>query len=66
MSLAEIKSAIEQLSFDERAQLAAWLHGWKDDQWDEQTKRDIASGNLDNVLREVEDDIKTGRLKDMP
>jgi hypothetical protein len=66
VSLAEIKSAIEQLSFEERAQLAAWLHGWKDDEWDEQMKRDIAAGNLDNVLREVEDDIKAGRLKDMP
>jgi hypothetical protein len=44
MSLAEIKTAIEQLSFEERAQLAAWMHGsprrvrpvadWNDDEWD--------------------------------
>jgi hypothetical protein len=27
MSLAEIKTAIEQLSFEERAELAAWMHG---------------------------------------
>jgi hypothetical protein len=66
VSLAEIKNAIEQLSLEERAQLAAWLHGWKDDEWDEQMKRDVAAGNLDNVMREVEDDIKAGRLKDMP
>ena len=66
MSLAEIKTAIEQLSFEERAKLAAWLHGWKDDEWDEQMKRDIASGKLDAVLREVDDDIKAGRLRDMP
>lgn len=33
MTLAEIKTAIEQLSFKERAELAAWLHGWKDDDW---------------------------------
>ncbi len=39
MSLAEIKTAIERLSFEERAELAAWLHGWKDDEWDEQRKR---------------------------
>ena len=49
VSLAEIKSAIEQLSFEERAELAAWLHGWNDDDWDEQMKRDIASGKLDDV-----------------
>ncbi len=35
MSLTEIKTAIEQLSFEERAELAAWLHGWKDDEWDD-------------------------------
>jgi hypothetical protein len=66
MSLAEIKTAIEQLSFEERAELAAWLHGWKDDEWDEQMKRDIAAGKLDNVVREVEDDIKADCLRDMP
>jgi hypothetical protein len=66
MSLAEIKTAIQQLSFEERAELAAWLHGWDDDAWDEQMKRDIANGNLDTVLLEVEDDIKAGRLRDMP
>jgi hypothetical protein len=66
MSLAEIQSAIEQLSFEERAKLAAWFHCWKDDEWDEQMKRDVADGNLDLVLREVEDDIKAGRLRDMP
>jgi hypothetical protein len=66
MSLAEIKSAIRQLAFEERAELAAWLHGWEDDDWDEQMKRDIASGKLDDVLREVEDDIKAGRVREMP
>jgi len=66
VSLAEIKTAIEQLSFAERAELAAWLHGWSDDEWDDQMKRDITSGKLDDVLREVEDDMKAGRLREMP
>ncbi len=66
MSLAEIKSAIQQLSLEQRAELAAWLHGWEDDDWDEQMKRDVASGKLDDVLREVEDDIKAGRVREMP
>jgi hypothetical protein len=67
VSLAEIETGIEQLSFEERAELAAWLHGsprrvrpvadWKDDEWDAQMKRDIASAKLDNVLREVEEDV---------
>jgi len=66
VSLAEIKTAIEQLSFEERAELAAWLHGWNDDEWDEQMKRDVAGGKLDDVLREVEDDIKAGRIREIP
>ncbi len=66
MSLAEIKSAIEQLSLEHRAELAAWLHGWKDDEWDEQMKRDIGSGKLDSILHEVEEDIKAGRVREMP
>ncbi len=66
MSLAEIKSAIEQLSFEERAELAAWFHGWADDEWDEQMKRDIAAGKLDAILREVGQDIQADRLRDMP
>ncbi|HEU5247892.1 MAG TPA: hypothetical protein VFU09_12460, partial [Candidatus Udaeobacter sp.] len=61
MSLAETKAAIQQFLFEERAELAAWLHGWDDDEWDEQMKRDIASGKLDTILHEVEDDIKAGR-----
>ena len=66
VSLAEIKSAIEQLSFEQRAELTAWLHGWNDDEWDQQMKRDIGSGKLDDVLREVEEDIKAGRVREMP
>jgi len=37
--LPEIKTAIEQLSFEQRAELAAWLHGWSDDECDEQMER---------------------------
>jgi hypothetical protein len=66
VSIEQIKEAIEQLSFEERAELAGWLHGWNDDEWDEQMKRDIASGKLDKVSREVDDDIRAGRLRDMP
>lgn len=66
VSLGEIKTAIERLSFEERAQLAAWLHRWKDDEWDEQVKRDVSEGQLDDVLSEVEDGIAAGRLRSEP
>jgi len=66
VSVDQIKTAIGQLSFEERAELAAWLHGWQDDEWDEQIKRDVAAGKLDHVLREVDEDIRLGRLREMP
>ena len=66
VSLPEIKTAIEQLSFEERAELAAWLHGWNDDEWDEQMKRDVAAGKLDHIMREVDEDIRAGKLREMP
>ena len=66
VSIEQIKEAIDQLSFEERAELAAWLHGWKDDEWDEQMKRDIADGRFDAVIREIDEDIRAGRLGDMP
>jgi hypothetical protein len=66
MSVDQIKRAIDQLSFEERAEVAAWLHGWQNDNWDDQMKRDIAEGKLDAVLREVDEDIQAGRLTDMP
>lgn len=64
--MEQIKTAIEQLSFEERAELAAWLHGWQDDEWDEQMKRDVAAGKFDHILREVDEDIRAGRLGEMP
>ncbi len=66
MSVDQIKTAIEQLSFAERAEFAAWLHGWKDDEWEEQMKRDVAAGRLDHIVREVDEDIHTGKLREMP
>jgi hypothetical protein len=66
VSVEQIKEAIDRLSIEERAELAAWLHDWKSDEWDEQMKRDIASGKLDAVLRELDADVRAGRLKDMP
>jgi len=35
-TVEEIKVAIQTLSLEERAELARWLHGWSDDDWDRQ------------------------------
>ena len=62
MSVQEIKKALQHLSLEERAEVAACLHSWNDDEWDEQMKRDLASGRLDNILAQVDADIADNEL----
>ncbi len=60
-TLAEIKAAIDKLSLQERCELAAWLHPFEDDAWDEQMKRDAAAGKLDALHREAEAEHAAGK-----
>ena len=45
-TVAEIFSAIKQLSLQERCELEALLHPFEDDDWDRQMKRDAAAGKF--------------------
>ncbi len=45
-TIADIKSAIERLSVEERAELVADLCGWRDDDWDKQMKADAKAGKF--------------------
>ena len=45
-TVQEIKSAIERLSLEERAELIADLCGWTDDDWDRQMKADARAGKF--------------------
>jgi hypothetical protein len=66
MSVEEIKEAVQHLSLEERAEVAACLHSWNDDEWDEKMKRDLASGKLDKILAQVDADIAKNKLRGMP
>ena len=66
MTVQEIKAAIPSLTLEERAEVARCLHGWEDDAWDAQMKRDLAAGKLDKVLSKVDADIARGNLSDLP
>ena len=66
MSVQEIKAAVQSLTLEERAEVAACLHSWNDDEWDEQMKRDLASGKLDKILARVDADIAENNLGGMP
>jgi len=43
-TVAEIKSAIDRLSPQERCELEALLHPWADDPWDRQMAADAEPG----------------------
>jgi hypothetical protein len=65
-TISEIEQAIERLAPDERARLAAWLARREAQDWDAQMDADAASGKLDFMFREADDERKDGKLTDWP
>jgi hypothetical protein len=65
-TVAEIFTAIKELSLEERCELEALLHPFEDDDWDRQMKRDAAAGKFDKLVAQVDDDIAKGKLRDFP
>jgi hypothetical protein len=53
-TVEEIRTAIERLSLEERAQIIAELCGWTDDDWDRQMKADSAAGKFTSLNREAD------------
>lgn len=67
MSLAEIKTAVDALSPEELAELAAFVRERDQAAWDRQIDADFAEGGrLHGVIKEVDADIRAGRFEDMP
>ena len=60
-TVAEIWSAIQGLSLQERCELEALLHPFEDDDWDRQMKRDAAAGKFDKLHREAEAEHAAGK-----
>jgi hypothetical protein len=67
VSLAEIKNAVDALSPEELAELAAFIRERDQNAWDRQIDDDFAEGGrLHRVAEEVRADIHAGRLRDLP
>jgi hypothetical protein len=66
LSVQEIKEAVQGLSLEEQAEVAACLHSWSDDEWDGQMKRDLASGSFDKLPARVDTDIAENKLHGLP
>lgn len=56
-TVAEIWSAIQGLSLQERAELEALLHPFADDDWDRQMKADVAAGKFDALHDQSETEL---------
>ena len=67
VSLSEIKTAVDALSSEELAELAAFVRERENRAWDRQIDADFSEGGrLASVAGEVRADIRAGRLQDLP
>jgi len=66
MSLAEIKSAVDQLSPRELTELAAFIRERGNEAWDRQIEEDAAAGKLDFLFEEAERAEREGTLREWP
>jgi hypothetical protein len=62
-TVEEIKTAIRMLSLEERAEIAAELCGWPDDDWDRQMKADGAAGKFESLNREADASQAVGETR---
>jgi hypothetical protein len=62
-TVEEIRTAIDRLSLEERAQIIAELCGWTDDDWDRQMKADAAGGKFDALNREADAAYVAGQTR---
>jgi hypothetical protein len=66
MSLAEIKSAVRELSPNELAELAAFILKQDNAGWTRQIENDAADGKLDFLFDEADRERAAGQLRDWP
>ncbi len=60
-TLAEILTAVEQLTPEELAKLHEWLEGYRSDLWDRQIDEDFAAGRLDQLAEAALREHREGR-----
>jgi hypothetical protein len=60
-TVQEIKSAIEELTLETRAELIADLCGWSEDDWDRQMKADAAAGKFSALNEDADHARRSGQ-----
>lgn len=67
VSLAEIKSAVDELSPEEFTELIEFMRKRDEAAWDRQIDDDFSDdGRLRRVLDEVREDLHAGRVQELP
>ena len=62
-TVEEIESAITQLPPEEYSRVRDWFINRDNSLWDKQIEEDSASGRLDHIVQELEQDISAGKVK---
>ena len=63
MSIAELEKAVTQLSEKDLTRFRKWFDEYFAEVWDKQIERDAASGRLDALLEEVDEEYNAGLSK---
>ena len=63
MTIQEIEQAITELSSNELTRLREWFEEYYAQVWDKQIERDAASGRLDKLIAEVDEEYNAGLSK---
>ena len=62
-TVEEIRTALQRLSPEERAQITAELCGWTDDEWDCQMREDAAAGKFTVLNQEADSAQAAGQTR---
>jgi hypothetical protein len=63
MNITEIKTAVRELSQNERAELLEWLDEFQEALWDRQIEEDLKAGKFDALIRQAEQAFSEGKCK---
>lgn len=61
MSIAELQSALQSLSDEDRRRFFQWVSEFMEEQWDSQFEANVVSGRMDEAGRRANEDFEAGR-----
>ena len=65
MSVAEIETAITELTSADLDKLVIWLEDYQAKLWDKQIEEDLEAGRLDAVLADVDKEYDAGHAESL-